>query len=589
MQNNLNKKIADRDLVRITFGMIVLNGEPFIRYNLRALYPYAHQIIIVEGACPAAKNIATTDGHSSDTTLETLKRFKKEEDALGKLTIVTAEDEGHPNGFWDEKDEMSEAYSKKVTGNFLWQIDVDEFYKPEDMGRVIEMLTANPSITAMTFPMKTFWGGLDYIVDGFMLRAFSVHRIFAWGKGYRYISHRPPTVINENGTNLREINAVTAKELAGKGIFMCHYELLFPKQVMEKCSYYKMAGWITTLRNIDKWFYDSYLNLKKTFRVHMVYQHLSWMEHFNEKHPPQVVAMIKDVSNGVFPGIALRKTDDIERLLKTPRYVVCRQILKMMVPFNKARLCAMKKVKQLLRRTPFWNYIKKVQAHITGGIIPISADPQKINRLVNGWKDTSIPTKQRKLTESELHQMYQGAVVGHWRTLADAVRFTGSEMGNIIEIGCSTGYLYEVLKHLLGHPINYEGIDYSEAMIRKAQRCYPKVPFRVGDATALPLTDNSCDILLSGCVLLHVPDYRVTISESARVSRRWVIFHKTPVTDTTTSFFTKKAYGIPCIEVHVNEREFLAICTASGILLRKAVEIEDGCKTFIFEKVINSK
>src|SRR3546814_12365174 len=30
---------------RITFGMIVLNGEPFLRYNLRSLYPYAHQII----------------------------------------------------------------------------------------------------------------------------------------------------------------------------------------------------------------------------------------------------------------------------------------------------------------------------------------------------------------------------------------------------------------------------------------------------------------------------------------------------------------------------------------------------------------
>jgi hypothetical protein len=35
---------------RITFGMIVLNGEPFMRYNLQAIYPFAHQIIVVEGA-----------------------------------------------------------------------------------------------------------------------------------------------------------------------------------------------------------------------------------------------------------------------------------------------------------------------------------------------------------------------------------------------------------------------------------------------------------------------------------------------------------------------------------------------------------
>ena len=45
---------------KITFGMIVLNGEPFIKYNLRALYPYAHQIIVVEGACPSSASVATS-------------------------------------------------------------------------------------------------------------------------------------------------------------------------------------------------------------------------------------------------------------------------------------------------------------------------------------------------------------------------------------------------------------------------------------------------------------------------------------------------------------------------------------------------
>ena len=44
---------------KITFGMIVLNGEPFIRYNLQALYPFAYQIIVVEGATIAAANVAT--------------------------------------------------------------------------------------------------------------------------------------------------------------------------------------------------------------------------------------------------------------------------------------------------------------------------------------------------------------------------------------------------------------------------------------------------------------------------------------------------------------------------------------------------
>ena len=36
-------------LPRISFGIIVFNGEPFTRYCLRALYPFAHEIIVVEG------------------------------------------------------------------------------------------------------------------------------------------------------------------------------------------------------------------------------------------------------------------------------------------------------------------------------------------------------------------------------------------------------------------------------------------------------------------------------------------------------------------------------------------------------------
>ena len=55
---------------KVTFGMIVLNGEPFVRPLLRTVYPYAHEIIVVEGACPGA--VATEDGHSVDGTLEAL-------------------------------------------------------------------------------------------------------------------------------------------------------------------------------------------------------------------------------------------------------------------------------------------------------------------------------------------------------------------------------------------------------------------------------------------------------------------------------------------------------------------------------------
>ncbi|HEY4190008.1 MAG TPA: FkbM family methyltransferase, partial [Candidatus Limnocylindrales bacterium] len=90
----------DRARPRVTFGVIVLNGEPFTRHTLRSIYPFAHEIIVAEGAAPGARNIATADGHSRDGTLDALRQFAAEEDPEGKVRIVTAEDEGHPNGFW---------------------------------------------------------------------------------------------------------------------------------------------------------------------------------------------------------------------------------------------------------------------------------------------------------------------------------------------------------------------------------------------------------------------------------------------------------------------------------------------------------
>ncbi|HEY7160510.1 MAG TPA: glycosyltransferase family A protein, partial [Acidobacteriota bacterium] len=89
---------------RISFGIIVLNGEPFTKYCLRSIYPFAFEIFVVEGASLQAAEISTADGHSLDNTLETLRSFQIQEDPEKKLQIITKD------GFWSEKDEQSQAY-----------------------------------------------------------------------------------------------------------------------------------------------------------------------------------------------------------------------------------------------------------------------------------------------------------------------------------------------------------------------------------------------------------------------------------------------------------------------------------------------
>lgn len=317
---------------KVTFGMIVLNGLPFLPFNLRALYPYAHQIVVVEGAAPGAAGIAAPDGHSRDATLDRLRRFAADEDPDGKIVIVTAEDEGHPDGFWPgEKDEQSRAYATRATGDYLWQVDVDEFYLPRDMETVLGLLGREPQVAAVTFPTMTLWGAPWCAVDGWFLHtaARDYHRLFKWGPGYSYASHRPPTVLDERGRDTRTLGWLDGAAMLRRGIVMQHASLLLPRQVREKVDYY--ANWSVDPRSLGpRWLADSYLTLRRPFRVHNVYQHPSWLQRYDGPHPPELDRMMAALAADS-PG-ELRPMADVERLLRSPRYLAGRAVLRVAGP-----------------------------------------------------------------------------------------------------------------------------------------------------------------------------------------------------------------------------------------------------------------
>jgi hypothetical protein len=335
---------------RITFGVIVLNGEPFTRYTLRSLYPYAHEIIVVEGAAPGGVNIATPDGHSRDGTLEVLRQFQAEEDPDRKVTIVTAEDAGHPDGFWPgEKDEQSRAYASRATGDYLWQVDIDEFYLARDMDAILALLAADPAIDAMTFRQITFWGGLGSTVDGWYLRrgAADYHRLFKWRPGYAYARHRPPTVVDEAGRDLRSGRWLDADETAARGIRLYHYSLLFPKQVLEKCDYYAHADWARRVGAVE-WANEAYLTLGRPFAVHNVPGYPSWLERYRGPHPDEVRRMMADVrADG---SIALRQTADIDRLLNSPWYRLRRAAIRGADPLGRQGRALVREIDRRVHR-----------------------------------------------------------------------------------------------------------------------------------------------------------------------------------------------------------------------------------------------
>ena len=330
--------------IRISFGIIVLNGEPFTRYCLRSLYPFAHEIIVVEGATQNARAISTPAGHSTDATLDTLERFKKEEDPQNKLNIITR------NGFWSEKDEMSQAYAKAATGNILWQVDVDEFYKPADMQRVISILENDPAVSTLSFNTLTFWGNLDYLTTSIhhMRGAGEFHRVFRFGPGFSYTTHRPPTVVDPTGRNLRGLGWLRGITVEKKyRIFLYHYSFLFPKQVEEKSIYYSALK--RKRKDSVTWAKENYFKLGHPFHVHNVYEKVSWLLRYRGTHPPHAEEMMATVTQE--NKIDLRDTEDIERLLSSVWYRPCTLFLESLGISAKAIGVVKKQINSVLRGT----------------------------------------------------------------------------------------------------------------------------------------------------------------------------------------------------------------------------------------------
>ncbi len=89
---------------------------------------------------------------------------------------------------------------------------------------------------------------------------------------------------------------------------------------------------------------------------------------------------------------------------------------------------------------------------------------------------------------------------------------------NVLDVGCGAG-TQSILWAEAGHAVY--GVDVSAQLIEVARERMAKagvaVEFKVGTATALPLPSAEMDICLMPELLEHVPDWKKTLEECARV------------------------------------------------------------------------
>lgn len=223
-------------------------------------------------------------------------------------------------------------------------------------------------------------------------------------------------------------------------------------------------------------------------------------------------------------------------------------------------------------------------------------------RLRASWQSDLMPSRQRELVDRQLALYRQGKPIDVFDVFVEALLSLGRHQTvpdgarTLLEVGCSSGFYSEVIR-IKGLNFTYSGCDYSAAFIDLGQKCYPGLPLSVQDATALIHEDASFDVVVSGCCLLHIPEFEKAISETARVAKQFAIFHRTPVvTGLPHQYFHKKAYGVETVEIHFNEEQLLAMFHAHGLkplqtftLSQSAVVEHPGAqrydRTYVCEKV----
>lgn len=246
--------------MKITFGMIVFNAESnlpdgMLEACIKNIYDIAHEIIIVEGATKAVTHYFdgdtskfTNDGKSTDNTVSIIRNIP---DPLNKINLIES------TGFWNGKTEMCNAWARIATGDYVWQIDSDEFYHPDDIKKLISYLEKERP-DAVYFNAFHFFGGIDYCIDE---RSFP-----EWGSGpwyrlfrnvpgkSRWISHEHP-IYECDGIICNHAKLVDQHKSSEIGIKMYHYSYVDYKQINFKTSFYKNdiypVAWNNFLTNKD--------------------------------------------------------------------------------------------------------------------------------------------------------------------------------------------------------------------------------------------------------------------------------------------------------------------------------------------------
>ena len=182
-----------------------------------------------------------------------------------------------------------------------------------------------------------------------------------------------------------------------------------------------------------------------------------------------------------------------------------------------------------------------------------------LKKLEDAWLNKNIPDYQQPFVEQSVNESKNKISNKNFSIFIKAIKklkISNLEERKLLEIGCSSGYYSQILKFSQLN-ISYSGCDISKHFIDRAKKNYPEYNFGVEDSTCLTYADNSFDVVVSGCCLQHILDYEKAVAETARVSSKYIIFHRTPLINSKNNkYYIKNAYNVKMPEIHFSKSKF---------------------------------
>lgn len=90
---------------------------------------------------------------------------------------------------------------------------------------------------------------------------------------------------------------------------------------------------------------------------------------------------------------------------------------------------------------------------------------------------------------------------------------------DILDLGCGTGVLFDILRRIVGENGSVTGVDFSFEMVQRAHRNFPFNNVNVvdADAIALPFADSTFDMVVMFAAFPHFSNQQRALDEAHRV------------------------------------------------------------------------